>query len=78
MPSSTEEEHNVSDVIYVVGLMAPPFILGRITRRLRLVVAEATVKTHMNRILAKLALRSRVQLVVLAYETGFIRPGHDV
>jgi DNA-binding NarL/FixJ family response regulator len=40
-----------------------------------LVVSEATVKTHVNRLLAKLAIRSRVQLVVLAYELGVVRPG---
>jgi DNA-binding NarL/FixJ family response regulator len=40
-----------------------------------LVVSLATVKTHVNRILAKLGLRSRVQIVVTAYETGLVRPG---
>jgi DNA-binding NarL/FixJ family response regulator len=41
----------------------------------RLVVGKATVKTHVNRIFAKLGVDSRVQLVVLAYESGFVVPG---
>jgi len=39
-------------------------------------LSEATIKTHVTRLLTKLQVRSRVQAVVLAYESGFIRPGH--
>ncbi len=38
-------------------------------------VSEATVKTHVNRLFAKLGVRDRVQAVIFAYESGFISPG---
>jgi DNA-binding NarL/FixJ family response regulator len=41
----------------------------------RMFLGEATVKSHVARILAKLHLRDRVQIVVFAYESGIVRPG---
>jgi DNA-binding NarL/FixJ family response regulator len=43
----------------------------------QLVLSEATVKSHVGRILAKLELRDRVQIVVFSYETGLITPARN-
>jgi DNA-binding NarL/FixJ family response regulator len=43
----------------------------------RLFVSDATVKVHVGRILAKLGLRDRAQVVVFAYENGVVKPGTD-
>jgi DNA-binding NarL/FixJ family response regulator len=41
-----------------------------------LYLSEATIKSHITRILARLGLRDRVQVAVYAYEHGIVRPGH--
>jgi DNA-binding NarL/FixJ family response regulator len=57
----------------VLGLVGQGLTNDEIGRQLFL--SPLTAKTHVSRIMAKLAARDRVQLVVIAYETGLVRPG---
>jgi DNA-binding NarL/FixJ family response regulator len=67
LDSLTEREREV------MTLVAAGLTNDEIARRL--VVSPATAKTHVSRVLTKLGARDRAQLVVLAYESGMVRPG---
>jgi len=58
----------------VVRLVAAGLSNAEIASQLYL--SEATIKSHITRILARLGLRDRVQIAVYAYEQGIVRPGH--
>jgi len=58
------------EVLSLVGLGLTNDEIGR-----ELFLSPLTAKTHVSRIMSKLAARDRVQLVVVAYETGLVRPG---
>jgi len=57
----------------VMGLVAHGLSNGEIAQRL--FISPATAKTHVSRVMMKLAVRDRAQLVALAYESGLVTPG---
>ena len=59
----------------VVGLVGMGLSNDELARHL--VLSPLTAKTHVNRAMTKLGARDRAQLVVIAYESGLIRPGQD-
>jgi DNA-binding NarL/FixJ family response regulator len=65
--SLTPREREVLDLL-IEGLSNPEICE-------RLVITDATAKTHVARILQKLGVRDRVQVVIYAYESGLVRPG---
>jgi DNA-binding NarL/FixJ family response regulator len=73
-PAAGPAEHLSQRELGVVRLVAQGLSNAEIAARLYL--SEATIKSHIARILAKLGLRDRVQVAVYAYEHGIVRPGH--
>ncbi|HEY9368674.1 response regulator transcription factor [Streptomyces sp.] len=77
LPTDTEERLSVltGREREVVHLIATGLSNDQIANRL--VISPLTAKTHVTRAMSKLGVRDRVQLVILAYETGLVRPGQQ-
>ena len=72
VPFRGRRESSVPEILTLVGRALSNREIAE-----TVVLAESTVKTYINRLLRKLSMRDRAGLIVLAYETGLIRPGQD-